>query len=414
MRQGEEKRQPAGLPQMRGWHVATTLAGITVVVIGGLALWLNAPALLVLSVIYGVAGLWTFQRARQVNPGLAAPDAPTAESTQQARRPLATVTPPDDDLEELRLRLSVTVDGVVRATQAINEVTGEQAKSTDEQSQLIKRANMRLDDFLQLGERLTTQARDITRSAQEVAQLSEQGRTATTTSLGEMDSIRVQVEQVGQTIARLAQHVQRVDSIITSVGEIATQSNLLALNASIEAARAGTEGQGFAVLADEIRTLARQSTQAAGQVRGILVEIQRAMKDAVEATHEGVQQVDEGIERTQEANAIMGQLARQVNAMQQAVERIYADFRASAAESEDIAIDMDRIGRIAENNTLSRLTVETVSANLTRLAGDLQAALLQTQEGDLDSLRLISEKSEDRSEGRSKPHPAHNPSEGRR
>lgn len=405
MRQGEEKRQPAGLPQMRGWHVAAGLAGVTVLVIGGLALWLNAPALLILSLIYGAAGLWAFQRARQISPRLTPHEAP-ADTIQQTHLPLASVASSDTDLEDLRLRLSVTVDGVVRATQAINDVTGDQAKSTDEQTQLIKRANVRLDEFLQLGERLTSQARDITRSAQEVAQLSEQGRTATTASLSEMDSIRVQVEQVGQTIARLAQHVQRVDSIITSVGEIATQSNLLALNASIEAARAGSEGQGFAVLADEIRSLARQSTQAAGQVRGILVEIQRAMKDAVEATHEGVQQVDEGIERTQEANAIMAQLARQVNTMQQAVERIYADFRASAAESEDIAIDMDRIGRIAENNTLSRLTVETVSANLTRLAGDLQMALLQTQEGDLDSLRLTSQRSEDKSEGRAAPHPA--------
>jgi methyl-accepting chemotaxis protein len=266
---------------------------------------------------------------------------------------------------------SVTVDGLVRASQAINEVTLMQSENAKEQADLIQNANQMLDDFLQLTEQITDKSRHVNRVANQSVEMSDGGSTAIHDTIESMDGIRTQVEEIGKTITRLADLTRKIDDIINSVSEIATQSNLLALNASIEAARAGVHGRGFAVVADEVRALAGQSTQSAEQVRAILREIQGVIREAIKATQEGVHDVEEGLTRTQTAQSAMMQISTTVNDSRRAIADITSVLQKQAQGMEEIAISMDRIQRITQSNLDSTKTVETVSSNLTRLANDL-------------------------------------------
>lgn len=277
-----------------------------------------------------------------------------------------------NNLKDITTSMSVTVDGLVRATHAINDVTAQQSTSAQEQVEVIGSTNTMLDTFLELSSQISDQARQITRSSQEAAEISEQGQQALEQTFQSMKDIREQVEAIGSTIVSLARHTRRIDDIITSVSEIATQSNLLALNASIEAARAGVHGRGFAVVADEVRELASQSTQSATAIRFILGEIKKSMKETVEATQTGIQNVDSGVSKTQEANEVIIQLASNVRESRDAVSDIYEIIRQQAEGMEEIAIGMDRIQLITRQNLASTRTVESVSSSLTRLASDLQ------------------------------------------
>ncbi|MDQ7027474.1 MAG: methyl-accepting chemotaxis protein [Anaerolineae bacterium] len=347
----------------------TILALITAFLLIGLYAATGYALLLISGLPYavlGAVGVYSYQMKR------------IRESADEDPSTVTNTAIPIENLNAITTRMGVTVDGLVRASKAINEVTSSQSDSAEEQAMMIGSTNEMLDTFLALSEQISTQARMITQSAQEAAAISETGQEALSQSLHSMDDIREQVQAIGETIVTLAKLTRRIDDIISSVTEIATQSNLLALNASIEAARAGTHGRGFAVVADEVRLLAHQSTQSAAQVRAILNEIQSAMKATVQATQAGLENVDAGVTQTREANEVIITLGESVRQSRDAVSTIYGVIRTQAEGMEEIAIKMDRIQRINHETLASTRTVETVSSNLTRLASDLQAAVSMT------------------------------------
>lgn len=281
------------------------------------------------------------------------------------------------EISQIAMQIRVASDGLARATDAINQVVLQLATGASEQATAITLTNERLDTFMALSEEIREQARSVTLMAGQTAEFSAKGQDSIGEAITGIEAIRAQVTHIAETIVHLGELTQRIDEIILSVSEIATQSNLLALNASIEAARAGAHGRGFAVVADEVRTLSQQSTSAAQQVRAILSEIQNAIKQSVEATQAGMQDVDSGIVKTREADEIMGSLSQSVNESFKSVKAIYEVIRQQMEDLEAIAITVERIGRITQQNLASTRMVETVAANLNHLSADLQVAVGQ-------------------------------------
>lgn len=283
------------------------------------------------------------------------------------------------DLGGVADRVQFTTDGMVKASQAIREMTGQQMNGAAEQVDVIRMTNQQLDNFLALAERANQYTRTMTRAVHEAETLSKTGETGLSLARDAMGEIRDQVYTIGETIVKLAQLTRSIDAIITSVSEIATQSNLLALNASIEAARAGIHGRGFAVVAEEVRSLAQQSTGASRQVRGILAEIQAAVKETIDAAESGTEQVDRGAVVVEEANTLMRQLAENVASSYQTIKNIADIIREQSDGMESIAIDMERLDRITQQNQVSVRVIEQVTQNLTRLADELETALETTK-----------------------------------
>jgi methyl-accepting chemotaxis protein len=299
-----------------------------------------------------------------------------------ARLVLPRATPPPTKVlpfalgsDHIAEQLSQTAEKLSQAVHSIGPIMAHQATGAREQADLIARVNQLLGDFINLSQYVQDQARALTGIAKQAADGSTSGQAAIHQAIEGMNEIRQHVSVIANTILALAQFTQRIDEIITSVSEIATQSNLLALNASIEAARAGVHGRGFAVVADEVRSLSQQSTQAAKQVRMILGEIQTAMKDTIHATEEGLQGVEAGVNMTQQADTAMVQLADNVNTSHRAVNRVYEIVREQANNLEEIAIAVERVERITQQNLESMRTIETVALELTRLAEDMQLSV---------------------------------------
>lgn len=283
--------------------------------------------------------------------------------------------------EAVNGHLAQTVQMLARALDSINRVTAQQATGAREQVDVIERTNALLTNLVELSGRVQEQARTLNATARQAAESSEGGSAAINHAMSGMSDIRERVLAIAETIKTLAQFARRIDAIIGSVSEIATQSNLLAVNASIEAARAGVHGRGFAIVADEVRSLSHQSTQSAGQVRAILEEIQSAMKQAIRATEDGLGAVEEGLTVAGQADLVMAQLADNVSSAHRAVQQVYEIIRQQADGLDEITIGIERVERVTHANLESTHAVETIAGELNRLTNDLQATLSSARGG---------------------------------
>jgi methyl-accepting chemotaxis protein len=370
------------LAALRAWPFALAAAGLAALVITAFPQITPLPgamtcvgALLFGTLISGGGATDSMSLGLLLIAAAAGLRALSLTASPQATPVMQSSAPESPTGNGLTLRLQHTADGMVKSARAVDEVLNQQTDGAREQIELITTTNDRLDTFIHLAKNALENIRTLTRSAQFATDISRDGQEALGQAISGMQQIRSQVTQIGETTVRLAQLTERIDRIITSVSEIATQSNLLALNASIEAARAGVHGRGFAVVAEEMRVLARQSTEAAQQVRAILGEIQGAVRETVDATQAGMALAERGADVTQEANRIMSQLDASVSAAYEAVKGMASMIRDQSDGMEEIAISMERVNLIAQQNLAGTRVVEQVARSLSGLASELEAGV---------------------------------------
>ena len=279
------------------------------------------------------------------------------------------------ELNSLSNRIDVAINSLIEATDTINAVLQTQADNADEQATVIRTTNRRMDTLLEIVEGIRPSIRTMTDNTQQTQTLSERGQRTIDTVIYGLKSVDEQVIAIAEAIVKLTQLTRRVDEIISSVTEIATQSNLLALNASIEAARAGANGRGFAIVAEEVRSLSQQSSTAARQVQTILAEIQTAVEDTRRATETGIEGVETGTTMAEQASNVMQGLTQALTQAQATLTHLSDDVAKQNEELDNIGINVDRIDRITQNNLADMQKVRQVATNLGILASDLRESM---------------------------------------
>ncbi|NJM46814.1 MAG: GAF domain-containing protein, partial [Alkalinema sp. RU_4_3] len=192
-----------------------------------------------------------------------------------------------------------------------------------------------------------------------------------------MSDIRETVAETAKKVKRLGEASQKISRVVSLINTLATQTNLLAMNASIEAAKAGEEGQGFVIVAEEVRTLAQQSAAATAEIEQVVEEIQRQTNEVVTAMETGTEQVVTGTQLVEESRQHLSQINEVGNQLQQLVREI---SQAAAVQTETSTAVSQTIRQVADMaNETSRQT-ETVAgsfAELLKVAHDLQESAAQ-------------------------------------
>lgn len=193
-------------------------------------------------------------------------------------------------------------------------------------------------------------------------------------------TMRQMREHIGSTtdvIRDLERKTAEVGTVLDVIGGVAEQTNLLALNAAIEAARAGEQGRGFAVVADEVRTLAKKTQESTAEINQIIESVQTGAQAAVKAIETGRDQADESMDKVTEAGEAL-------NAIRVAVDKI-ADvnhFIATAAQeqahvSEEITRNVSEVAEVAEVVAEQANEVLTSSAHIREIRKKLEAIVSQ-------------------------------------
>lgn len=229
---------------------------------------------------------------------------------------------------------------------------------------------------------MTASVADVAQNTEGAARAAEQASQASGKGLGVMQQTRKTIEALAgevdlsaQKVAALAVHSQEIGGVIEVIRNIADQTNLLALNAAIEAARAGEQGRGFAVVADEVRTLASRTQNSTAEIQRIIQQLQTATNAAVE-------QMKAGKERAQDCLTSADQTSSSLDAINEGVGSIVGmntQIASAAVQQHAVSEDINRNVTEIRNGTF--LLMEGIEDNavtadeLSLLAGELRTVV---------------------------------------
>lgn len=227
-------------------------------------------------------------------------------------------------------QLSSNASGILSGSEQIRDRSNTLAAATEEISQTAADVGG-----------MTQQINDATNSAYRSAQ---QGANVISDAILSIQSVAGSIEQTHGIVAKLGERSKEIDSVIDLIVGVAEQTNLLALNAAIEAARAGEAGRGFAVVADEVRTLAEQTVQATTNITSKIEGIQHETKLVIAAMEQSLQQVaaskakgESAVSTINEVESLTLDAAQQTQAISSAIKEVVLTTQTMARDMDDIA-----------------------------------------------------------------------------
>ena len=209
-------------------------------------------------------------------------------------------------------------------------------------------------------------ANEIAQNAQSASDATEhannaanEGRSSVSQTVSSINELATQLGVASEVIQQLVEHGRTIGEVLIIIQGVAEQTNLLALNAAIEAARAGEQGRGFAVVADEVRSLAQRSHESTEEIQNIIKLIQSSTDKAVQAMNEGTQLSDICVESAEKSGEKLDSLLHQVNDI--------------SDRNNQIATAIEEMARVTDEMNSSVQSISDVCAATNVLAGDTQA-----------------------------------------
>ncbi len=188
--------------------------------------------------------------------------------------------------------------------------------------------------------------------------------------VGQIDELSEDMQRLADEVSGLGVLSEEIGSIVNAITAIAEQTNLLALNAAIEAARAGEHGRGFAVVADEVRKLAEQSSQAAAEITALVHQVQNGVHAAVDGMNRRAKQADEAVNSVSESGQVLHSILDAVTDMVGRMDEISSGIQQINTGGHEIAA-------AAEEQAASISEVATSAQNLTQIGDKLRALVGQ-------------------------------------
>jgi methyl-accepting chemotaxis protein len=194
-------------------------------------------------------------------------------------------------------------------------------------------------------------------------------------SIQAINRLADEVEQSAETIHGLESQSKLIGGILETIRNIAEQTNLLALNAAIEAARAGEQGRGFAVVADEVRTLASRTQQATQEIQAMIANLQTGAQTAVLSMQSNQNQMRISVEQTEQAGAAFNSIAQAIGAISKMNEQIASASEQQTSVAENINRNEVRISDAARQAVKAADNIAHSSETLAHLAENLETLL---------------------------------------
>ncbi|NMP02677.1 methyl-accepting chemotaxis protein [Pseudoalteromonas arctica] len=295
----------------------------------------------------------------------------------------------NDEISELSHSFNLFVlkmrESLVHVSQSANDVS-EHAHTVDDSSKtshsFIELQNDSSTQVAAAMEQMTHQIHDVSRNAEaaeqaakDAAQNASTGKNVVAQTITAIETLSSNIETVSRVTEDLANESHNIGSVLDVIRSISEQTNLLALNAAIEAARAGEHGRGFAVVADEVRTLASRTGQSTDEIQTMITKLQEGAKAAVEAVKSSQALSVSTVAQASSANTSLNEIERLVSIITEMNSQIARATEQQTQAADEVNLRINELSQSTEQSLNNTKQLTDASDNLKQSSQELSSVV---------------------------------------
>ncbi|MGE7673839.1 methyl-accepting chemotaxis protein [Lysinibacillus sp. NPDC094403] len=268
----------------------------------------------------------------------------------QLRDLIGQVKQSSEQMAAFSVELSASAEQTSEASEHIASVTVEVANGSDDQVRTLIETSDVVNHMVQDVQTIAKNSTNVLEAARQAERLSVDGNEIVNTAVQQMNSIQTSIGSLSNVISGLGERSAEIGQIVEVITDIAAQTNLLALNAAIEAARAGEHGKGFAVVSEEVRKLAEESSVSAQRISELITGIQMETKRAVDSMQFTTSEVETGINNVNIAGESFDNIQHAINEVSMQIQGVSSSVEQMVTEVNQVTESMEQINKIAQSS----------------------------------------------------------------
>jgi methyl-accepting chemotaxis protein len=282
-------------------------------------------------------------------------------------------------MQDMTVSLRKLISGIGDGVTQIASAAAQLSAVTEQTSTGVNNQKSETDQVATAMNQMTSTVMEVARNAEEASEAARQadlqareGDRVVADAIGQIERLAVEVHNSTRAMGELKQESDKIGGVLDVIKSVAQQTNLLALNAAIEAARAGEAGRGFAVVADEVRGLAKRTQESTEEIEVLIAALQNGTQQVVSTLDASRNLTDSSVELSRRAGSSLESITRTVSTIQSMNQQIATAGEEQTVVAEQINRSVLNVRDISEQTAAASDQTAASSAELARLGAQLQ------------------------------------------